>query len=103
MSQGEEAEIALLFARELARPEELDAFDLPPVDSTDVALVHAEAICRRAGELYGEPVDPPRRVVVVRMGRLYLVHDPFEPVRAGEFEIHVVFDDQWNRLVGIAR
>jgi len=101
-ASGEEADGVLAYARHLSRPEERATFKLPPIDSTMIALVDDEMVCERAGRLYGRAGDPPRRVVVVRMGTLFFVYDPFEPLWAGEWDIYTVFSADWNRLVDLA-
>jgi len=89
-------------ARSLATPSERALFKLPPGDSTKVELVRDEKICARAAELYGEKGDPPRRVIVFRMDNVYLVYDPFEPVEAGEWDIHIIFDLRWRVVARLA-
>jgi hypothetical protein len=74
---------------------------LAPFDSTQVAVIRNEKTCLRAAQLYGAPGDPPRRVVVVRMGPQYLVYDPYEPLPAGEWNIYRLFDRRWRPLFDI--
>jgi len=103
VATGEDAELELDDARRLAYPEGLRRLNLPPVDTTRIALVRDERVCDRASRLYGEADDPPRRVIAVQLDRLYLVYDPFEPVFAGEWNIHEVYDRSWRRLASLAR
>jgi hypothetical protein len=91
-----ETEAVLIRAREFAGQGSLKSLGIAPFDSSRVALIQDEKTCRRAAKLYGEPNDPPRRVVVVRMGRHYLVYDPYEPLPAGEWNIWRVFDRRWR-------
>jgi len=88
-------------ANRYAKPESQKTFRLPAFDSSQVALVRDEKTCLRAAPLYGEPGDPPRRVVVVRMGPLYMVYDPYEPLSAGEWNIYRLFDRRWRPLFDI--
>lgn len=83
-------------AREFAGAGSLKALGISPFDSSRVTLIQQEKTCLRAARLYGEPDDPPRRVVVVRMGRHYLVYDPYEPLPAGEWNIWRIFDRRWR-------
>jgi hypothetical protein len=96
-------EISLVLDRALryAEPEEQKTFRFPPFDSSQVALVRDEKTCHRAAQLYGQRGDPPRRVVVVRMGGLYLVYDPYEPLPAGEWNIYRLFDRRWRQVLDI--
>ncbi len=99
---GEEADLELDYARQLVDPEGLRRLNLPSVDASRIALVRDERVCDRASRLYGEPDDPPRRVIVVQMDGLYLVYDPFEPVTAGEWNIHEIYDGSWRLLASLA-
>lgn len=75
---------------------------LPRYRREEVALVTDEAICRRAGRAYGGPGSPPRKVIVIRLGSVgYLVFDPHEPLRAGEFQTTLIFDRSWRQLIGL--
>ncbi|MFL5403488.1 MAG: hypothetical protein ACJ8BF_11795 [Gemmatimonadales bacterium] len=91
-----ESSFVLDRALRYAQPEEQKTFRLPRFDSTQVTLVRDEKTCLRAAKLYGHPGDPPRKVVVVRMGPLYLVYDPYEPLPAGEWDIYRLFDRRWR-------
>jgi hypothetical protein len=91
-----ETEAVLIRAREFASQGSLKSLGIAPFDSSRVALIQDEKTCRRAAKLYGEPNDPPRRVVVVRMGKHFLVYDPYEPLPAGEWNIWKVFDRRWK-------
>jgi hypothetical protein len=67
--------------------------------SVQVSLVRDQAVCDRAGRAYGQGKGPARRVVVIKLGNAgYVVFDPFEPERAGEFETWMVFDRRWRLL-----
>ncbi len=96
-----ETALMLQWAKRYAQPESQKTFRLPPFDSSQVTLVHDEKACLRAGKLYGEPDDPPRRVIVLRMGPLYLVYDPYEPLPAGEWNLYRLFDRRWRPLFDI--
>jgi hypothetical protein len=96
VSDTTETALVLQMALRYAEPEAQRTFRLPAFDSSQVALVQRERTCVLAAKLYGKPDDPPRRVVVVRMGRLYLVYDPYEPLFAGEWDIYRLFDRRWR-------
>jgi hypothetical protein len=91
-----EVEPVLARAKTFAGAGSLKAFGIQPFDSSRVELVRNEKTCTLAGKLYGDAADPPRRVVVVRMGPLYMVYDPYEPVAAGEWDIWRIFDRRWR-------
>ena len=96
-----ETEAVLARAREFAGTGSLKSLGISPFDSSRVRLIRLEKTCLRAARLYGEPNDPPRRVVVVRMGLHYLVYDPYEPLPAGEWNIWRLFDRRWRPLFDI--
>lgn len=75
-----------------------------PAGDTLIApiLVRDERVCERAGRAYGGRDSPPRRVVVVAIGDLFFVYDPFEPIAAGEWNVTMLFDRRWRPLIGIA-
>jgi len=76
---------------------------LPPGDSVDVNLVDDERICERAARIYGLETGPPRRVVVVEAGNIYVVYDPAEPVMlAGELNQWLILDKSWKVLARMA-
>ncbi len=98
----EETDFAVEYTRRLARPDHLKLFpQIPPFDSSDVAPVRDEQVCERAALAYGEPGDPPRRVIVVRMGQLFMVIDPHEPLTAGEWDIWRVFNRRWESVLNL--
>lgn len=98
-----EADFAVAYARAFADSAERKPFpQIPPFDSSDVALISDEATCERASMAYGEPGDPPRRVIVVRMGQLFMVYDPHEPLTAGEWDIRRFFDRRWESILDLA-
>jgi hypothetical protein len=101
VTDSAETEAVLARARRFAGTRSLKALGISPFDSSRVLLVRREKTCRRAARLYGEPNDPPRRVVVVRMGSLYLVYDPYEPLPAGEWNIWRLFNRRWRPLFDI--
>jgi hypothetical protein len=101
VTDSRETDLMLQWAKSYAEPESQKTFRLPAFDSSQVTLVQDEKTCLRAGKLYGEPDDPPRRVIVVRMGPLYLVYDPYEPLPAGEWNIYRLFDHRWRPLFDI--
>ena len=101
VTDSAETEAVLARAREFAGTRSLKALGISPFDSSRVLLVRQEKTCRRAARLYGDPNDPPRRVVVVRMGSLYLVYDPYEPLPAGEWNIWRLFNRRWRPLFDI--
>lgn len=92
----------LEYARDLADPDSRRTFNLPQFSATEVRLVADERTCKRAARAYGGADGPPRRVIVVRMGRLYLVYDPFEPAYAGEWDLRMIFDNSWRLVVSLA-
>lgn len=75
---------------------------LIPFREEEIRVEHDERICDRAGNEYGGPGSPPRRVMVLRLGRMYFVYDPFEPEAAGEFDISSFFDLKWKNLLNLA-
>lgn len=75
--------------------------NLIPFRESEILVVRDEKICDQAGRAYGGPNSPPRRVIVLRLGRMYFVYDPFEPVTAGEFRILSFFDLQWKNLFNV--
>ena len=85
-------------ARDIASPRFRFGIGLPPGDSSDVRVVADEGICERAGRLYGVGADPPRRVVVVEAGNMYVVYDPAEPVGFGELNQWLILDKRWRVL-----
>lgn len=89
-------------ARSFAAPNQAAPFKIPKFSRKEVTLVRDESVCERAGRAYGGATSPPRYVVVVRMGRLYMVYDPFEPLAAGEFDITAIFDSDWRTVVLLA-
>jgi hypothetical protein len=101
VSDTVETEAALSRAREFAGDGVLKALGIAPGDSSTVTLVGDEKTCRRAAALYGQPKDPPRRIVVIRMGKHYLVYDPYEPLPAGEWNVYRVFDRRWRPVLDI--
>jgi hypothetical protein len=101
VTDSAETGAVLARAREFAGTKSLKALGISPFDSSRVFLVRQEKTCRRAARLYGEANDPPRRVVVVRIGPLYLVYDPYEPLPAGEWNIWRLFNRRWRPLFDI--
>jgi len=102
VTEGDDVEIELEYARSFAEPERQRAFSLQLIDTSRIALVRDEPVCERAGRAYGQPDDPLRRVIVVRMDRVYLVYDPFEPVTAGEWDVYCIYDRSWHPWVCLA-
>jgi hypothetical protein len=104
LDDAEETGWAVARVRALADSATLRLFPMiPKFDSSEVALITDEAVCERAARAYSNPDDPPRRVIVVRMGQLFIVHDPHEPLRAGEWHLWRVFDRRWESIVNLAR
>jgi len=102
-SSEPEAKQVLEHAMIYAAPTESPLPELPTFQSSDVALVLDEATCERAARAYGGSGSPPRRVVVIRLGSAgFFVEDPFEPHRAGEFSLTVVYDSKWRPLFSLA-
>lgn len=65
----------------------------------EIVVVTDEAVCERASREYGGKGSPPRRVIVLRLGNAgYLVYDPFEPNRGGEFTETVIYNPRWQVL-----
>ncbi len=102
VTEGHAAESERDYARSFAEPERRRAFNLPAIDTSRITLVRDERVCDRAARAYGHPDDPPRRMIVVRLDRLYLAYDPFEPVAAGEWDVHCIYDRSWRPLVCLA-
>ena len=96
VTDSAETAVVLARAREFAVQGSLKSLGIAPFDSSRVSLIRDENTCRRAAKLYGEPNDPPRRVVVVRMGKHFLVYDPYEPLPAGEWDLWRIFDRRWK-------
>jgi hypothetical protein len=96
-----EQEAVLSRAKEFAGTGSLKDLGISAFDSSQVSLVRDEKTCLRAARVYGRAADPPRKVVVVRVRRLYLVYDPYEPVPAGEWNIWRIFDRRWRLLVNL--
>ena len=102
-TDAQEAERALGNARHYASPEGRRTFRLPAGDTLPApVVVRDERVCERAGQAYGGPGSPPRRVVVVAVGGLFVVYDPYEPRAAGEWNVWLLFDRRWRPLGGIA-
>jgi len=74
----------------------------PPGDSVHVSLVNDERICERAANIYGLEKGPPRRVVVVEAGNIYVVYDPAEPVVLGDLNQWLILDKRWHVLARMA-
>jgi hypothetical protein len=74
----------------------------PPGDSVHVSLVEDERICERAANIYGLEKGPPRRVVVVEAGNIYVVYDPAEPVVLGDLNQWLILDKRWHVLARMA-
>ncbi len=90
-------------AREYASAAGRRGFHLPAGDTLPVpVIVRDERLCDRAGRAYGGRDSPPRRVVVVAIGDLFVVYDPLEPIAAGEWNVTMVFDRRWRPLIGVA-
>jgi hypothetical protein len=85
-------------ARDIASPRFRFGIGLPNGDSTDVRIVDDERICERAGRIYGLGTGPPRRVVVVDAGNLFVVFDPQEPVALGDLNQWLILDKRWRVL-----
>src|SRR5215207_4797128 len=92
------AALVLDRARDMASPRFRFGIGLPNGDSTDVRVVDDERICERAARLYGLGTGPPRRVVVVDAGNLFVVYDPFEPVGHGDLNQWLILDKRWRVL-----
>lgn len=76
---------------------------MPRFAAAAVTLVRNEAVCGRVGRAYGGAGSPPRRVLVVRLGRAgYMVYDPYEPLDAGEWDVTTIFDRRWRVVVSLA-
>jgi hypothetical protein len=75
---------------------------LPAGDSVDVNLVDDERLCERAARIYGLETGPPRRVVVVEAGNIYVVYDPAEPVVLGDLNQWLIVDKNWKVLARMA-
>lgn len=75
---------------------------LPAGDSVDVNLVDDERLCERAARIYGLETGPPRRVVVVEAGNIYVVYDPAEPVLLGDLNQWLIVDKNWKVLARMA-
>ncbi len=97
------ADLMLDRAREYAAPAEYPIEGLAGFTGDQVRLVLEPALCERAARLYGGAGSPPRRVIVIRLGSAgFMVEDPFEPHRAGEFRITMIFDAHWRLVAQLA-
>ena len=75
---------------------------LPAGDSVDVNLVDDERQCERAARIYGMETGPPRRVVVVEAGNIFVVYDPAEPLVLGDLNQWLILDKGWRVLARMA-
>ncbi len=80
-------------------------YHLPAVDASKVTVVTTASVCKQAGAAYHTAVTTAgtpavsRTLVVVKVSTTrYIVLDPNQ--HAGEFAIHVVFDNKWKDLGG---
>src|SRR5437762_9311588 len=48
VTTGEQAELELAYARDLAKPESRRSLNLPAIDTSRIALVQDERVCERA-------------------------------------------------------
>lgn len=101
IAQGPSAEFELSYLRAQAGgwgsgPGAIRAFD-----PRTAHLVSNERTCERGGRAY-DSTSPPRRVIVVQAGGLFLVYDPGEPLTAGEWDSHCFFDRHWRPLMCLA-
>jgi hypothetical protein len=102
VTDREDAEAYIEMGRRFASTAEERLPGLGPFTTAEVELVHDERVCERAGKAYGHGKGPARRVLVVRLGAAwFIVFDPFEPDRAGEFATSYIFDNHWRVLLGI--
>jgi hypothetical protein len=85
-------------ARDMATPRFRFGIGLPAGDSAAVNVVDDEGVCERAARVYGFDTGPPRRVVVVEAGNMYVVYDPAEPVALGEGNQWLVIDKRMRVL-----
>jgi hypothetical protein len=85
-------------ARDMASPRFRFGIGLPAGDSTGVSVVDDERVCERAARVYGFDASPPRRVVVVEAGNMYVVYDPSEPVVLGEGNQWLIVDKRMRVL-----
>lgn len=102
VAHPESAKQALDYARRLSKDTAFTQLKKVRLAARNVSLVLNESICDRAGRAYGGADDPPRKVVVVRMGPLYLIYDPFEPMDIGEWDGWMVVDRRWRVIVVLA-
>ncbi len=77
-------------------------YSLEPGPQTDVQWVQDENICSEAARAFMRDVglSTQPQVFVIRVGTRYIVLNP--ATKAGEFTIHIVFDNRWRRLAGFA-
>jgi len=91
-------------AESYAWPQKEARKGVPRYRREDISLVTDEAVCLRAALAYDRTGTPPRKVIVLRLGNAgYIVHDPFEPMRGGEFTYTEFFDRRFRRLVAWTR
>ncbi len=79
-------------------------YSLVPVAATEVQIVTDPQTCATAARKFkhglGESGKSDRQVYVVRVGDRYIVYDP--TAKAGEFEVHMVFDKHFKLLASFA-
>jgi hypothetical protein len=89
-------------AREFASHRFRFGLGFPAGDSVDVNLVDDERRCERAARIYGMETGPPRRVVLVEAGNIYVVYDPAEPFVLGDLNQWLILDKRWKVLARMA-
>jgi len=82
-------------------------YQLPATIASKVTVETSSTLCNKAGAAYHTAVTAPgtppvsRTLALVKVGSTrYVVLDPNQ--RAGEFEVNIVFDSKWIRLVGFS-
>jgi hypothetical protein len=93
---------ALAYARGFTADTAFNELRKFKLSGVPVRLTTLESACERAGRVYGGTSDLPRKVIVVQMGPLYIIYDPFEPLQLGEWEGWMIVDRAWKLIVLLA-
>jgi hypothetical protein len=78
-----------------------DLYQLPATTASNVTIQSGAATCNKAGAAYNaaQNANPAisRTLVVIKIGSTrFVVLDPNQ--RAGEFQVHTIFDSKWSYL-----
>lgn len=81
---------------------ERQAYELPVLEVSDVALVAADSVCAIASDAINAAsgIVETRQVHVVRAGSVYVVMDP--AILVGDRRLMWIFDASWGCLAAVA-